>query len=89
MSDGAHDEGHMLAIELSDLSSSDQPIKRIGFQLGNAFHFPFLKRDRAILRPIAEAIHKPRFFKRLAAIAASQRRLKLPPMTQPIARTAP
>ena len=64
-------------IYLPDLSSGNQPIKRIGFQLRNAFHFPFLERDRQSSAHSEEAIHKPRFIRRIAAIAASHCSLEL------------
>ena len=55
MHDLPHNEPHVLAINVPDRSSSDQPMKCIGFPLGNAFHFPFLERDRATFGRFAKA----------------------------------
>jgi hypothetical protein len=51
MNEGAHDEGHMLAIDLSNLSNSDQPIERIRFQAGKSFLFPIPQTPQGNLRP--------------------------------------
>ena len=73
----AHNEDYELPIFLPDFSGSNQPIKRIGFELRNVFHFPFLERDRATFGPFMKAIHKPGFIRRIAAIAASHCSLEL------------
>jgi hypothetical protein len=56
MNNPSHDKLNALTIHLPNLSSSEQPIKRIGFPLGNAFHFPFLEHDRATFGRFAKAI---------------------------------
>jgi hypothetical protein len=63
-------------IDLPDLSGGTKSIKRICFELGNAVPFPLLERDRATFGPLVKAIHKPRSIRRIAAITASQCRLK-------------
>jgi hypothetical protein len=68
----AHNEPHVLAIDLPDLSSSDQSIKLLSFHSGDSFAFLDL--------PLARIVDQSAAYQsvsRLSAIAASHCGLEL------------
>jgi hypothetical protein len=72
MHDTADNKPHLLAIDRLDLSSNDPSIKLVSFHSGDGFFFPDL--------PLAGIVDQPSAYpgstRRIAAIAASQCRLK-------------
>jgi hypothetical protein len=74
----AHDEPHVLAIDLPDRSSSDQSIKLVRFHSGNGFVFLDLPLTGIVDQPSAY----PGSIRRIAAIAASHCSLELIQPTQ-------